>query len=47
MQNSSNEPPGDKWQWDVVTWAVILLVAMIVLLLWTMLWPHGFDSLER
>ena len=47
MQSSSPDSSGDKWQWDVVTWAVILLVATAVFALVVMLWPHSFDPVER
>lgn len=47
MQNTSPEPRRNRWYSDVVTWAIILLVAVTILLLSIIFWPHGFDPLER
>ena len=47
MQNKPPESPNSKWQWDVVTWAVILLVVVTIILFAMLLWPHGFDPRER
>ena len=47
MQNNSRESSGDRWQWDLVTWTVIVLVATVVFVLVVMLWPHSFDPFER
>lgn len=49
VQNNSRPPksPEDRWQWDFVTWSIILLIAVTVLLLWVELFPHGLTTLGR
>lgn len=36
----ANKPDDDKWQWDAVTWSFVTLVAVFVLLMLLMVWPH-------
>lgn len=37
-------PGEDRWQWDWVTWSVILLVVVGLLFFVTILWPHPWDG---
>ena len=43
-----SDPDDDRWQWDMVTWAVILLIVFMILFLFGIVWySHPFPMREQ
>lgn len=48
LRTPPSDPEEDRWQWDMVTWAVILLIVFMVLFFVGIVWySHPFPMREQ